>query len=500
VRLSLRLPFSLLFPRPVFANDVERTRIAAVSNDLIGVIVICFASYLAVALALGLYRSLGNIMIGGASLVVILLLRIVLVLGWVRLATFSVALVICTASILIAYRLGNINGSHAAWALVAIVYGVMTLGPSVGALLMMLSMGSFALIAHQEMLGQLTQVPTAGLLSQWALITAQGLMLLIIGSLVRRHMVDAVERANLEHLALETVREEKRQLLESANRTLEMRVAERTAELKQANADLQRASQHMMQNEKLAALGGLVAGVAHELNTPIGNARLTASSISARMEEMANQVKSGRVSRSALEEFFESGLRSMELIERATERSGELVTSFKQIAVDQTAMQRRSFDLQRTAEQTVMMLGPMLKRSGFRVDVEIAPGIELDGYAGALEQIINNFVTNSLTHAFPGRSEGRMLLSAEERGDLIELRYYDDGVGISDDIRERIFEPFFTTKFGRGGSGLGLYTVYNLVTSVFGGTITVSKDAAAGACFTVLFPRVSPKPGQGRDG
>jgi signal transduction histidine kinase len=485
--------FARLFPRPVFAGDAERTRIAAVSNDLIGVILVCFAIYVAVALATGLYQNIGNLMIGCATWAVVLLLRMILVRGRVRLATFLVALVICASSILIAFRIGTIHGAHAAWALVAIVYAVLALGPGSGAMLTVLGMGFFGWIALQEAHGAILGSPSSRIGGQWIMMIAQSVILLVIGSLVRRHMVDAVELANVEHLALKAVREEKRELLESVNRTLEIRVAERTEELRQANADLQRASQHLLQSEKLAALGGLVAGVAHELNTPIGNARLTATSISARMEEMAVQVRSGRVSRSALEEFFDSGLRSMELIERATERSGDLVESFKQIAVDQTAMQRRKFDLQRTAEQTVMMLGPMLKRTACVVQVEIPPNIEMDGHPGALEQIINNFVTNSLMHAFPGRDAGHMLLSAVDLGDWIELRVRDDGVGIAADIRERIFEPFFTTRFGHGGSGLGLYTVYNLVTSIFGGTITVDAESECGAGFTMRLARIAPK-------
>jgi signal transduction histidine kinase len=275
---------------------------------------------------------------------------------------------------------------------------------------------------------------------------------------------------------------------------LEQRVLERTAELETANTELRRASAQLIQAEKLSALGSLVAGVSHELNTPIGNMRLTASSLSGRVQDFAEAIKSEGMRRSQLYDFIAYCVGATELIDRAAVRSGELIQSFKQVAVDQTSLRRRRFDLKHTIDQTVLTLTPLLKRTNFSLQVDIPDGIEMEGYPGPLEQVLTNFVTNSLAHAFTGRSQGQMLIRARQISEgEIELEYRDDGLGIPADIVARVFDPFFTTKFGHGGSGLGLYTVYNIVSGILGGVIELDGRPGQGARFIVRIPLTSPQ-------
>jgi PAS domain S-box-containing protein len=267
---------------------------------------------------------------------------------------------------------------------------------------------------------------------------------------------------------------------------LEELVAERTAELRQA-------MEQLVQSEKLAALGHLVAGVAHELNTPLGNARTVASALGEHLREFSAAVESGALRRSQLENFLHRGREAVELLERNTARAADLIGHFKQVAVDQASTRRRRFDLRRTVEEVLATLRPMFKRTAHRIELDIPAELALDSYPGPLEQVLANLVGNSLAHGFAGIEAGVIRLSAASLGpDRIQLDYTDNGVGIPQPMLKRIFEPFFTTKLGHGGSGLGLYIVYNLVTSVLGGTIEGRSPAGQGACFTLVLPRIGP--------
>lgn len=249
----------------------------------------------------------------------------------------------------------------------------------------------------------------------------------------------------------------------------------------------------LVEQEKLAALGSLVAGVAHELNTPIGNSLLMASTMQDMSQEFLRKVKSNQLRRSDLENYSQNSINSSDLIVRSLTSAANLVSSFKQIAVDQTSDKRRGFDLQFFCEEVALTLSNRSKREGHEIRVEIAAGLTMDSYPGALGQVLNNLIINAMVHGLHERSQGVITLRGQAYGDQsIQLVVQDNGVGISKENIERIFEPFFTTRLGTGGSGLGLHICYNIVHSVLGGTITVESVVNLGTSFTMTLPRNAP--------
>lgn len=280
--------------------------------------------------------------------------------------------------------------------------------------------------------------------------------------------------------------------LERLAETLENRVAERTGELEAANASLSRAMEQLVQREKLASLGNLVAGVAHELNTPIGNALTVSTALHDIHRHFAGELEGGQLRRSALERFVQENTEATQLIERNLQRAAALISHFKQVAVDQASVRRRRFDIAELVVDVLSTLSPTLKRSPHRLAVEIPPGLSLESYPGPLEQVITNLIENSLVHAFAPDEAGHIRLSGEATASGVRLRYEDDGRGIPAEVRHRVFDPFFTTRLGQGGSGLGLYLVYNLVHGPLGGSIRLLEGGTAGVCFVMELPAVAP--------
>ncbi|BAL26335.1 sensor histidine kinase [Azoarcus sp. KH32C] len=277
--------------------------------------------------------------------------------------------------------------------------------------------------------------------------------------------------------------------LQSAKDRLEREVDER----RRANAALEQAMEQLVQTEKLAALGSLVAGVAHELNTPLGNSLTVASALSQLVQGFNEQLEAGTLRKQTLVDFVAQCRDAASLLEKNCRRAAELIGNFKQVAVDQTSMRRRRFDLRQSIEEVLSTLHPKLKHTAYGLELAVPAGIELDSFPGPIEQIVANLVNNSLQHGFEGRSEGHIHIAAEVvSGGQILLHYSDDGAGIPDAIAKRVFDPFFTTRLGRGGSGLGLYIVYNLATAALGGTIELTSGAGRGARFDLRFPRVAP--------
>lgn len=290
------------------------------------------------------------------------------------------------------------------------------------------------------------------------------------------------------------------QRVRELNIDLESRVERRTAalelanqELSQALSTLQVAQTELARTETLAALGNLVGGVAHELNTPIGNAVMAASTLNDEVADFARMLGEG-VRRSRVEAFAARVEQGTTIALRNLQRASELISSFKQVAVDQTSMQRRDFDLGELVDEILLTLQPMLRRTPFKVEIDIPRDITLDSYPGSLGQILTNLIGNAIMHGLEGRDSGTVRISAcALEGARIELEVADDGAGIAPELFDRIFEPFVTSKAGKGGTGLGLHIVWNAVTAVLGGTISVDSKPGQGTRFRIVLPRVAPQ-------
>ena len=264
-----------------------------------------------------------------------------------------------------------------------------------------------------------------------------------------------------------------------------------------AYRQLQDAQAQLVSQEKLAALGSLMAGVAHELNTPIGNSLLIASTMQQKTEDVERLMNGPGLRRSDLASYIEDAGKASALVMRGLHSAADLVNSFKQVAVDRTTEQRRQFDLQQVSNEIIATVMNRIRSSGHRIEMEIDFGIAMDSYPGPFGQVITNLINNALLHAFDqhndgSASTGRMRLSATVEGARVQIVFEDNGGGIAEQHLSRIFDPFFTTKLGQGGSGLGLSISYNIVTALLGGGIQVASSPA-GTRFTLDLPLVAPR-------
>lgn len=292
-----------------------------------------------------------------------------------------------------------------------------------------------------------------------------------------------------------------RGVLEENFGQLEHRVNERTAELQEVNSQLKGtleqlevAQDNLIQQEKLAALGSLVAGVAHELNTPIGNGLTVATSLCDSCKSIKKEMEEG-LTRGGLENFIADMDEGTQLVSRNLEKASELVTSFKQVAMDRTSAQRRSFTLQTILNETLITVSPTIKRTPYivRIEIEGDAEVEMDSYPGPLGQVITNLINNAIIHAFDGLDHGLVTMGYRRLPDgLVEVFVQDDGLGIAEENLARIFDPFFTTKLGEGGSGLGMHITHNIVTGILGGSIKVESAVGKGTLFTMKIPRCAP--------
>ncbi|HLA30516.1 MAG TPA: HAMP domain-containing sensor histidine kinase [Pseudomonas sp.] len=263
--------------------------------------------------------------------------------------------------------------------------------------------------------------------------------------------------------------------------------------IRSAYQNLQRTQTSLVEAEKLAALGGLVAGVAHEINTPLGISLTGASLLAEATQRFAQQLESGQVKKSELENYLQTAHESVELILANAQRAARLVQGFKQVAVDQTSEARRSFELASYLDEVIDSLRPTFKRRPIEVRNDCPAGIQLDGYPGAMAQVVTNLLVNALTHAFAAPDSGLIRLSGQTEGEHLCLIFEDNGCGIDPKQLPHIFEPFFTTRRGSGGSGLGLHVVYNLITKRMGGQIAVTSAPGQGTRFSLRLPLVAPQ-------
>ena len=253
------------------------------------------------------------------------------------------------------------------------------------------------------------------------------------------------------------------------------------------------AKDELVRSEKLAALGSLVAGIAHELNTPIGNGLMAMSTVCDELSSLRSDMAAKGLQRKTFESFLSTIETASDIANRSLNRSAELVRSFKQLSLDQATDNRRTFSVKEHLNGILLMLQPTLKKMPYQVETVMAEDITMNSFPGALTQILTNLINNALIHGFEGRDHGRICIQIKvgAPGYLV-LRFDDDGRGIPEKIVPRIFDPFFTTKMGQGGSGLGLHIAYNAVTVTLGGTISVASDAARGTAFTLTLPLHAP--------
>lgn len=300
--------------------------------------------------------------------------------------------------------------------------------------------------------------------------------------------------------ASEQARSEKEREVNKLNQFLEDRVRERTLALEHANAELQQTLEvnvHMqdelVRKEKQAALGRMVAGMAHELNTPIGNALLVVSGLHQVTKEFGKKAKDGVLKRSDLVNYESKCLNAADLAERSLTRAALMVTNFKQVALDQTAGERRTFDLGDTIRETLESLEHLIKSRPVKLYADLARGLEMDSYPEAVRQLVAIFYMNALGHGFSADAAGEIWITCKkEAPSSVVLVFKDTGRGITAEHIDKVFDPFFKTSMGLGGMGLGLSIAHNIVTGLLGGTMSVTSEPGQGAAFRTRFGRTSP--------
>jgi PAS domain S-box-containing protein len=293
------------------------------------------------------------------------------------------------------------------------------------------------------------------------------------------------------NVAAEEITERKRAETALEASAQEIRRARDTAEA--ALQHLQEMQNSLVEAEKLAALGRLVAGVAHEINNPIGVSLTIASTLERRGAMFGEEVAQGDIRRSNLNAFLHAIRDGSAQLVSNLNRAAELVQSFKQVAADRSVTHRRLFDVGELTEQVLLSLRPGLRKQRLTVNVDCEPGLMMDSFPGSYGQVLTNLFLNSVMHAFPDERDGTIAITvqAAESGE-IEIVFSDDGCGMSFAVRREAFNPFFTTRRDQGCSGLGLHIVHNNVTNRLGGRLSLDSDPGEGTHIRMILPRVAP--------
>lgn len=275
---------------------------------------------------------------------------------------------------------------------------------------------------------------------------------------------------------------------------LEIKVEERTHELQKSMETLDLTQQSMIEREKMASLGDVVAGLCHEINTPLGVCVTVASSLSDYNQDFKNTLKEDELKKSDLDDYVKSIEQAENLLNSSLHRAADLMGHFKQVAIDQTSSHRRNFDLAEMLAEALIIVKPAFRNDKYRLSLNCEEGIVMSSYPGPLNQVITNLIHNAMDHGFQNREKGFVNIFAETMSNDNEvlIEFSDDGAGIEEKHIAKIFNPFFTTKPGRGGTGLGLNITYNIITNVLGGSITVHSAEGEGTTFMIKIPKNAP--------
>ncbi|MCG8632538.1 MAG: response regulator [Desulfobacterales bacterium] len=304
------------------------------------------------------------------------------------------------------------------------------------------------------------------------------------------YIIKPIQDMNVLFHAVNKAFERKDFIAEKARYQKDLEIANK--ELKISLDTLEQARDQLVQSEKMAALGELVAGVAHEINTPVGVGVTAASFLDAKTKEFSGLYESGELKRSELENYLKTVQEVSNSILINMARAAELISSFKQVAVDQSSEKRRRFNLKEYIDEILLSLRPRYKKTSHTINVTCAPDIEITSYPGAFSQILNNLIMNSLIHGFKEIDNGEIEIDISRgEGDKVSFVYRDNGTGMDETQKEKAFDPFFTTMRGKGGTGLGMSIVFNLVTQTLKGKVVLDSEPGKGVAFTMTLPELS---------
>ena len=258
-------------------------------------------------------------------------------------------------------------------------------------------------------------------------------------------------------------------------------------ELKSSIEELNRAQERLLDAEKMAVLGTLSAEVSHEINTPIGVSITSTSYLADLLATLNHDIEEQKLSKRGLEEFTKNAGQSVALLINNLNRASELITSYKQVAVDQTSDKIRQINLAKYIDEIIHSLHPKLKKTNHTVSIDCPDELVVYCHAGAISQIFTNLIINSILHGFEGINRGKIHIGVTMQNKTVEIRYEDNGIGVPEENLNTLFDPFFTTKAGKGGTGLGTHIIHNLVTDTLSGTIKAESVKPSGLAFVIKF-------------
>lgn len=476
--------FHRAFPQPRLA-DPELNLLAGICSDVHGICILLL-TLMAVPQTLTGFHNGPLVQINFALFILqLIVFRSFLQRGYLRAVVFLESVSLVALGIVASYLMGTARNAQVMAMVVAVFYATLMLGGKYGLMVGLASIAGLAGIGYLEMEHVIARVPVK-VMPQ--VLTAAMVIAIawIVATLVAKARIDV-------YLAVSKDRNSKQRMLETLNATLESTVESRTAELQAAIKKLELAKEAMVRSETLAGLGAMVAGVSHEMNTPMGNALLLSTSL----QQKARKAFKDRAldGSDELAQFAKQTADSLDVIVRNIGRLDRLVQSFRGISSDQTSMRRRSFDLGDVLGQVRDTLVPTIQKHGIDLVFSLKPAIVMNSFPGALEHVVMNLVNNAIIHGFPADYPlpPTIGILTDSQGDTIEISVRDNGIGMDEHTQRHAFDMFFTTKMGQGGTGIGLSLVHQLVTQRLGGELMMETSPGNGVEFKILIPREAPE-------